>query len=65
PVLDRRALGRVVRALGALLLAAPELADVEINPLRVTADGLVALDAVVTVREVTVREEPADGASDR
>jgi acetyltransferase len=48
PVLDRSALGDVLAALGALLLAHPHLEDVEINPLRVTADGLLALDAVIT-----------------
>jgi acetyltransferase len=48
PVLDRAALGRFVAALGELLIAHPHLQDVEVNPLRVTADGLVALDAVIT-----------------
>ncbi len=48
PVLDRAALGRFVAALGALLTAHPHLQDVEVNPLRVTVDGLVALDAVIT-----------------
>lgn len=47
PVLDRTALSTLVAGLGALLTARPDLADVEINPLRVTADGLIALDAVV------------------
>ena len=47
PVLDRAALAHVVDVLGGLLLDHPELDDVEINPLRVTADGLVALDAVI------------------
>jgi acetyltransferase len=51
PVTDRAALGAVLAALGGLLLARPEIDAVEINPLRVTADGLVALDAVLTVRE--------------
>ncbi|MDN5931461.1 MAG: acetate--CoA ligase family protein, partial [Pseudonocardia sp.] len=48
PVLDRAALAHVVDVLGGLLLDHPELEDVEINPLRVTADGLLALDAVMT-----------------
>jgi acetyltransferase len=47
PVLDRPPLGRFVAALGALLDTHPHLQDVEVNPLRLTADGLVALDAVV------------------
>lgn len=47
PVLDRAEFGRVVAALAAALAASPETAEIEINPLRLTADGLVALDAVV------------------
>jgi len=47
PVLDRAALAHVVTALGDLLLDNPHVEDVEINPLRLTADGLVALDAVI------------------
>ena len=49
PVADRTALGGVLAALGDLLVAHPEIDDVEINPLRVTADGLLALDAVLTL----------------
>ncbi|WP_265296447.1 acetate--CoA ligase family protein [Streptomyces sp. SHP 1-2] len=51
PVLDRRALGRTVAALGDLLAAGPGLDEIEVNPLRLTARGLVALDAVVITRE--------------
>ncbi|MFI7066412.1 acetate--CoA ligase family protein [Kribbella sp. NPDC050124] len=51
PVLDRLELARVVRALGAVLLAAPEVDEIEINPLRLTRDGLVALDAVIMSKE--------------
>ena len=54
PALDRAALGRIVAGLGELLLAHPYLQDVEINPLRVTAGGLVALDAVI----IAGTEEP-------
>jgi acetyltransferase len=49
PVADRAALGRALAALGDLLVAHPQIQDVEINPLRVTADGLLALDAVLTM----------------
>ena len=49
PVADRTALGGVLAALGDLLVTHPEIDDVEINPLRVTADGLLALDAVLTI----------------
>ncbi|MET9565167.1 acetate--CoA ligase family protein [Streptomyces tauricus] len=51
PVLDTGELGRSVAALGDLLLAAPSLDDVEINPLRLTEQGLVALDAVILTKE--------------
>ncbi|MGD9526505.1 acetate--CoA ligase family protein [Pseudonocardia sp.] len=53
PVLDRAELGTLVARLGALLDARPDLTDVEINPLRLTRDGLVALDAVITLTEET------------
>jgi len=51
PVADRAALGAVLAALGDLLVEHPTIADVEINPLRVTGDGLLALDAVLTLGE--------------
>jgi acyl-CoA synthetase (NDP forming) len=47
PVLDPAALAEVLVALGDLLHAHPHIAELEINPLRLTARGLVALDAVV------------------
>jgi acetyltransferase len=49
PVAGRAALGRVLAALGDLLVAHAETDDVEINPLRVTTDGLLALDAVLSL----------------
>ena len=49
PVADRAALGAVLAALGDLLVHHREIEDVEINPLRVTADGLLALDAVLAM----------------
>jgi len=62
--LNRSALAAAVTALGALLTAVPELAEIEINPLRATADGrLVALDVVVggvsEVGTVDVTHSPA------
>jgi acetyltransferase len=36
-----------VSALAAALAASPDTAEIEINPLRLTADGLIALDAVI------------------
>jgi acetyltransferase len=51
PVADRTALGGVLAVLGGLLVAHPRIEAVEINPLRITAGGPVALDAVLTLRE--------------
>jgi acetyltransferase len=51
PVLDRDELAAVVQALGQVLLDAPHVDEIEINPLRLTRDGLVALDAVMTGKE--------------
>jgi acetyltransferase len=53
PVADRAALGGALAALGDLLVTHPEIEDVEINPIRVTADGLLALDAVLTLSKET------------
>ena len=53
PVLDIWSFGRVLASLGDLLAANPHLDEVEINPLRLTAEGLVALDAVIITREVS------------
>lgn len=58
PVADRAELGTVLARLGGLLAEHPGIEDIEINPLRVTRDGLVALDAVVRVR----KEAPDDCA---
>ncbi|MGW1737905.1 acetate--CoA ligase family protein [Nocardia sp. NPDC001965] len=60
PVLDREAFARIIAAIGDQLAAQPEIGELEINPLRLTADGLIALDAVVT-RSVTHPANPEDG----
>ena len=60
PVADRAALGDVLSRLGGLLASCPDVVDIEINPLRVTGDGLIALDAVLRTRK-----EAADGVTDR
>jgi acetyltransferase len=57
PVADRGAIGRILAALGDLLVCSPLLEAVEINPLRVTGEGLLALDAVVTFRDHAALEE--------
>ncbi|WP_413250228.1 acetate--CoA ligase family protein [Sinomonas flava] len=60
PELDAGALADAVRALGGALLANPRIAEAEINPLRVTQNGPVALDAVVieaAATPLTVEED--------
>jgi acetyltransferase len=47
PSLDRTELARVVTALADALVLSPDVAEIEVNPLRLTAEGLIALDAVV------------------
>jgi acetate---CoA ligase (ADP-forming) len=47
PTLDPAELGRTITALAAMLTANPDVAEIEINPLRLTENGLIALDAVV------------------
>lgn len=51
PRLDRHRLARLLRTLGRLVDTTPHLGEIEVNPLRLTGDGLVALDAVVTPTE--------------
>jgi acetyltransferase len=45
--LDRHAIADVIVALGALLYADATITEIEINPLRVHAGGVLALDALV------------------
>jgi hypothetical protein len=51
PPADRRALGRLLHALAALLLAEPRIAEVDVNPLIAAGGGLVAVDAVVVAAD--------------
>lgn len=51
PVLDRTEFARVARRLLDVLVENPQLSEIEINPLRLTHTGLVALDAVVIAQE--------------
>ncbi|SEA85926.1 acetate--CoA ligase family protein [Variovorax sp. YR216] len=53
PKCDRASIAKVAIALGDLLEEHPEIAEVEINPLRVHADGALALDALVVLKETT------------
>jgi len=52
---DPVAVGDVARALGDILCANDHVVELEINPLRITAQGLVALDAVI----ITTSTSPA------
>ena len=47
PALDKRALARVIVTLGRALCRHGELSTVEINPLRVYPEGVLALDALL------------------
>jgi acetyltransferase len=49
PPVDRGAIARAIVALGRILIEHPTLAEIEINPLRATAGGVLALDALVIV----------------
>jgi acetyltransferase len=49
PRCDREAISKVAIALGRMMLEHPEIAEVEINPLRVNAEGALALDALVVL----------------
>jgi acetyltransferase len=49
PPVERGAIARAIVALGRILIEHPTLAEIEINPLRATAGGVLALDALVIV----------------
>jgi len=48
PVCNRAAIAQVVKAVGQVMLDHPQIAELEINPLRVDAGGALALDALVS-----------------
>jgi acetate---CoA ligase (ADP-forming) len=52
PPADIEAVAQVVLAIGQLMLAVPEIAEIDINPLMVhpKGDGATALDALVVIR---------------
>jgi acetyltransferase len=50
PVIDETELAGIIQVLGLLILTRADIAEIEINPLRVTQAGLVALDALVIGR---------------
>ena len=50
PTLDPDVVAPVLRAVEALLLAHPEITEIDVNPVRLTPTGAVALDALDRVR---------------
>ncbi|WP_040836001.1 acetate--CoA ligase family protein [Nocardia brevicatena] len=51
PVLDRETFAHIAVTVVAYLAAHPQISDIEINPLRLTPTGLIALDAVVVAAD--------------
>lgn len=49
PAADFGNLARLVRTIGDMMLEHPEISELEINPLRITAEGEIALDALVNI----------------
>ena len=47
PALDVAALAGLIRKVGAILLAEPRIAEIDLNPVILHPDGLVALDALM------------------
>lgn len=57
PTIDVDALAYVLSVLGETLESSPGITEIEINPLRLTHDGLIALDAVIAAESTTVKED--------
>ena len=51
PPLDIAGLARAAAALSRLAAAHPEIAEIEVNPLLVTPDGVIGLDARVVIAD--------------
>ena len=51
PPPDPRPVAEALSSLARLILSVPEVAEVEVNPLRCADDGCLALDARVLARE--------------
>lgn len=57
PKCDKQAIAAAVVTIGRILSEHPEIVEIEINPLRVTATGVMALDALVRI-ETLDRDSP-------
>ena len=47
PPADRMAVARIATLMGALMRARPEIREIDLNPVNVTAEGALALDALI------------------
>lgn len=57
PAVDVDALAHVLSVLGETLRSNPGISEIEINPLRLDHEGLIALDAVIVAESTTVKED--------
>ena len=57
PAVDTGQLARILATLGATLTADTGISEIEINPLRLTGSGLIALDAVIVANGTSVEED--------
>jgi len=53
PALDVPALARLIRQIGAVLLAEPAIAEMDLNPVILHPQGVVALDALMRLHAPT------------
>ncbi|MGD1068394.1 MAG: acetate--CoA ligase family protein, partial [Vulcanimicrobiaceae bacterium] len=49
PAVDREAIADAIVAVGRLIVAHPEIAELDVNPLRAYPGGVLALDAAVVL----------------
>jgi hypothetical protein len=61
PAADASQLAEIITVVGDLLSARDEIAVIEMNPLRVTTRGLLALDALVIPRSCHDRATHREG----
>jgi acetyltransferase len=58
PAVDKAALADAIVGVGRLMAEHPEIAELDINPLRALPDGCVALDAVVVLACGNIMQQP-------